>query len=351
MTHEAAGDETAVGPCADETATWDGDGAAGDETAVVPPPTEAAPELAWSYEEPATEMLPRPWRSTWVIAGAGVTCAVVIAVVVAAVGYALVKQQHGASQPPSLSMQAAPTQTAARAPAPTEPADPYGYVAAAVSPRALAIHSARHGGTSVTDTPEHAHQIALSECRDATGNDDCVLVNEGMYHGCVAIAVAADGRWAGGTGTDADAASADALRRLGPPGWHVWEQCSNPPGVLPAGDLPPVPQAAAPLPPPPPSTVTVQAAPSPAPSTAAPLPRDADRIFREGVAGIPGLRIINWDIAEAGARSICGGFANGMSRAQVVDEVQRNDPTFTPAQTSGMVNVALAAYCPQYEGN
>lgn len=97
----------------------------------------------------------------------------------------------------------------------------------------------------------------------------------------------------------------------------------------------------------PPATATVQAAPT----AAAPPPRDADRIFREGVAGIPDLRIVNWDVAEAGARSVCAGFAHGMTRAQVADEVQRNDPTFTPAQTSGMVNVALAAYCPQYEGN
>ncbi|WP_084037689.1 DUF732 domain-containing protein [Mycobacterium avium] len=81
------------------------------------------------------------------------------------------------------------------------------------------------------------------------------------------------------------------------------------------------------------------------------MPRDSDRIFREGVSGIPGMHIVNWDVAEAGARSICGGFAHGMTRAQVVDEVQRNDPTFTTWQTSGMVNVALAAYCPQYEGN
>ncbi|MDV3216923.1 DUF732 domain-containing protein [Mycobacterium avium] len=100
----------------------------------------------------------------------------------------------------------------------------------------------------------------------------------------------------------------------------------------------------------PPTTVTVQAAPPPAP-TVAPVPRDSDRIFREGVSGIPGMHIVNWDVAEAGARSICGGFAHGMTRAQVVDEVQRNDPTFTTWQTSGMVNVALAAYCPQYEGN
>lgn len=112
---------------------------------------------------------------------------------------------------------------------------------------------------------------------------------------------------------------------------------------LPAPAAPPTVTVTAP--PPSPPTVTVQAAP-----TLAPPPADADRIFREGVAGIPGLHVVNWDVAEAGARSICGGFARGMTRAQIIDEVQRDDPTFTPWQTSGMVNVALAAYCPQYEG-
>ncbi|ORV61491.1 hypothetical protein AWC03_09855 [Mycobacterium europaeum] len=136
----------------------------------------------------------------------------------------------------------------------------------------------------------------------------------------------------------------------------------GPVATKPAAALPPIatsppvvdtPAAAPPtvtVTPAPPVTVTVQAPPPPAPAQA-PAPRDADQIFREGVSGIPGIRIINWDVAEAGARSICGGFAHGMSRSQVVDEVQRNDPTFTPWQTSGMVNVALAAYCPQYEGN
>lgn len=126
---------------------------------------------------------------------------------------------------------------------------------------------------------------------------------------------------------------------------------TTPVAATPPLDVPPVaaPPPTVTVPPPPPSTVTVQAAPAPAPPAAP--PRDADQVFREGVSGIPGIRIINWDVAEAGARSICGGFAHGMSRAQVIDSVQRNDPTFTPWQTSGMVNVALAAYCPQYEGN
>ncbi|ORV92823.1 hypothetical protein AWC11_07430 [Mycobacterium interjectum] len=137
------------------------------------------------------------------------------------------------------------------------------------------------------------------------------------------------------------------------------------PGPLPAASLPPI---APPSPdlkildpapaaeptvtvtPAPPSTVTVEAAPPPAP-TVAPPPADADRIFREGASGIPQLRIVNWDVAEAGARGICGGFAKGMTRAQILDEVQRNDPTFLPWQSSAIINVSLAAYCPQYEGN
>ncbi len=47
-----------------------------DATTVVPPPTEAAPELAWSQEVPETAPLIRPWRSVWVLAGVGVLCAV-----------------------------------------------------------------------------------------------------------------------------------------------------------------------------------------------------------------------------------------------------------------------------------
>lgn len=350
-TRRVVSDETEAAEAAavDESVASTSHGAGGDETEVVAPLTQPAPDLAWSHDEPETEVMAQPWRSAWGVAAVVFACLVVIAVVVAAVGYALVHTGHASSQASAPSTYAAPIQTPAPAAAPT-PADPYGYVALAVSPRALTSHAARHGGTAVTDTPEHAHQIALTECRDATGNDDCVLVNDGMYHGCVGIAVAADGRWAGATGVDADSARAEATRKLGLPVWHGWEQCSNPPGVLGAGDVPSSPAAAAPLPPPPPSTVTVQAAPPPAP-TAAPPPRDADRIFREGVAGIPDMHIVNWDVAEAGARSICGGFAKGMTRAQVVDEVQRNDPTFLPWQTSGMVNVALAAYCPQYEGD
>lgn len=328
-------DGTTAGPC-------------NDETEVVAPVTEAAPDLAWSHEEPATEMLARPWRSAWVIAGVGVACAVVIALVVVGVGMAV----HHDREPVHPQAGPAPTQAA-----PAKPSDDSEYVATAISPRALQRKSLHGGGfgAGAGGTQQEADNVALAECR---GNpdyaDNCVLVNGGMYHGCISVAVDTDWQtWNVGTGDDAATSESEALRRLAVPGHVVSVQCSDPPGWLTSPPPAPpssVPQAVAPLPPPAPSTVTVQAAPPSAPA-AAPRPRDADRIFREGVSGIPDMHIVNWDVAEAGARSICGGFAKGMTRAQVVDEVQRNDPTFLPWQTSGMVNVALAAYCPQYEGN
>lgn len=326
----------------DETIAGTSHGAAADETEILPDPTEAAPELAWSHEEPATEMLSRPWRSAWVIAGVGVACAVVIALVVVGIGIAA----HHDRTPPTTT-QAAPMSTPTTKPKP--PVDDDEYVAIAISPASIQgpFHS---GGFGTAGSQDRADQIALSECRARSGHDDCLLVNSGMYHGCIAYAVDGSQKtWASGSGADPSDAIANATSRLGLPASGSGVQCSDPPGILKAPPTPSTPQAVAPLPPPAPATVTVQAAP-PAP-TAAPAPRDADRIFHEGVAGIPGMHIVNWDVAEAGARSICGGFTKGMTRAQIVDEVQRNDPTFTPAQTSGMVNVALAAYCPQYEGN
>jgi hypothetical protein len=69
-------------------------GAADDATTVVPPPTEAAYLHAWSYEEPATVVLPRPWRSVWVIAGIGLLCGVVVAFAIFGV-VALVSDRNG----------------------------------------------------------------------------------------------------------------------------------------------------------------------------------------------------------------------------------------------------------------
>lgn len=207
-----------------------------DATSIVPPPTQAAPELAWSLEEPSAEMPTQPWRSAWVMAAGVLACAAVIAVVVTIVGL-VIDDRHDGDVPQLPATDATPQ--LAPAPAPLIPAP-----------------------------------------------------------------------------TPAPPTSA---------------QPENPPA--------------------PPPTVTITQTPAGAAQPpAAASPPDADEVFRQGVLGIPGMRIVNWDVAEAGARSICGGFAHGMTRAQIIDEVQRDDPTFTPWQTSGMVNVALAAYCPQYEG-
>ncbi len=69
-------------------------GAADDVTIVVPPPTEAASPHAWSDEEPATVVLPRPWRSVWVMAGIGLLCGVVVAFAIFGV-VALVSDGNG----------------------------------------------------------------------------------------------------------------------------------------------------------------------------------------------------------------------------------------------------------------
>lgn len=73
-----------------------------------------------------------------------------------------------------------------------------------------------------------------------------------------------------------------------------------------------------------------------------------DQVFRSLVLQIPGLHVIDWNVAEAGARSMCAGLAEGMPWAQVVAEVQRDNPTFTPAQSAALVDASVAAYCPQY---
>lgn len=332
-------------PDPDETVT--AAGACEDVTEVVPPTTEAAPELAWSHEEPVTEALSRPWRWVWAIAGVGVLCAVVAAVVIGAVGL-------GARR-------AAPSHTRAEAGAPPvstplsarPPLNDSEYVATAISPRALRTGSLKVGGFGAGDgaTQSQADQVALAECRsNPTYADTCVLVNAGMFHGCISVAANSTSlTWTAGTGADPDAADADALRKLTVPGLVVSVQCSNPPGWLtpespPASPPPPAAQAA-PSPPPPPPTPAAAPAPTATPKASAPNP---DTVFRSLVRTIPGMTVVDWGITEAGAHRVCGYLASGHSRDAAVQQVLANDSTFTPWQASAMVNASTTAYCPQF---
>lgn len=135
-----------------------------------------------------------------------------------------------------------------------------------------------------------------------------------------------------------------------------------PPSVIPAAALPSA--AAGPttvtITPTPPATVTVTATPPPTPLPAAAPPRppepptptapeavpDADRVFRNLVLQIPGMTVTNWGIAQTGAHNICGYLRQGHSRAEAVQQVADNDPTFTPWQASAMVDASTTAYCP-----
>jgi hypothetical protein len=94
-------------------------------------------------------------------------------------------------------------------------------------------------------------------------------------------------------------------------------------------------------------TETPQAAAQPAPKASTP---DADQVFRNFVLQIPGMRVVNWGIAQAGAHNICAYLGQGHSHDDAAQQVLQNDPTFTPWQASAMVNASTAAYCPQLGG-
>jgi hypothetical protein len=69
-----------------------------DETTVVPP-AAAAPELAWSHEEPTTEPLRQSWRLTWGRAGVLLACTGVVALAIGFAGWAMVRMHDDAAVP------------------------------------------------------------------------------------------------------------------------------------------------------------------------------------------------------------------------------------------------------------
>lgn len=248
---DAKGRPVAAG-ASSETQTAVAQNAGDDETALVPHATAAVPEHAWSEYEPGSEVESRPWRSVWVMAGVGLVCAVVVAFAIFGV-HAMLRGNRSAPQanpyPPTHSSAPAPARTAAPGP-PTPVAarpDDDEFVALALSPRSIGGIGGSHvGGFGTSGTQAHANEIALSECRAGTGNDDCITVTAGMFHGCVSWAVDTVSReWSGGTGADAATARAAALARLGNPAAWTFVQCSDPPGQIrsPAAATPPAAKA------------------------------------------------------------------------------------------------------------
>jgi hypothetical protein len=317
-----------------DTAAGTSHGAGDAETELVPPAIAEAPGHAWSNEEPVTEALSRPWRSVWALAGIGLLCAVIVAFAIFGV-VAMVRESHrggsrtaptttpGNSVPAPAAAASSPT-----APAPPQPARPDDdeYVAMAISP--AAINTPHTGGFGTAGTQDEANRIALSECRAGTGNDDCLPVNAGMYHGCVSFAIAHSRReWAGGSGADSDAARADARRRL-PDADFVGVQCSDPPGIIRATESPTAP--------PPPAAALAPTGPS------------NDKQF---IAMIHerGITTTNGSDAEIrAAHTTCGLMDQGQIVAQIVPEVQAQNPGMTAYGAQSFVDSAIAIYCPQY---
>jgi hypothetical protein len=329
-----------------ETAAGTSHGAGDAETELVPPATAADPAHAWSREDPVTEALSRPWRSVWAIASIGLLCAVIVAFAISGV-VALMRENHGATQPSPTT----PTQSAS-APPPGSPGTPQAaradddeFVALAISPHA--IGTLHLGGFGTSGIQDRANQIALSECRAGTGNDDCLLVNAGMFHGCVSYAIDTSQRtWASGSGVDSDSARANAVSRLGTPASSAFAQCSDPPGIIQAGS-----PAAAPSSPPAAPSVA-QAAPLPPPSAppaADPGPSAADDAF---LAALRRAKINVSDTSEAifGAHWVCGEMRDGYSHADVITAVKGRNPSLTDLGAIDFVADSVIYYCPQFKG-
>lgn len=82
-----------------ETIAGASHGAGEAPTEFVPPPTEAARELAWSAEEPATQPLRQSWGLTWGRAAVLIACTGVVALAVVFASWALMHDDAAPPQP------------------------------------------------------------------------------------------------------------------------------------------------------------------------------------------------------------------------------------------------------------
>lgn len=202
----------------------------GEPTTVHETAPAVAAALAYSDERATDDLANRyGWRPVWIRA-AGVL-AVAAAVAVAIVAVWTTQRVHPAPAPNRPTAIPAPVPMSPTA-SPKPSVDDDEYVAIALSPSAIG-NSHHLSGYGTSGSQDEANRIALSECRAVSGNDDCLLANAGMHHGCVAYASDDSAhRWTSGSGADLAAARDDALRRLGVPESAAGVQCSNPPGII-----------------------------------------------------------------------------------------------------------------------
>jgi serine/threonine-protein kinase len=116
--------------------------------------------------------------------------------------------------------------------------------------------------------------------------------------------------------------------------------------------------ASAPAPvPPPPTTVTVTQTPEPSAQVDPTAPRQAARSdadlrflrFLNLVSAIPVL-ITDPAVLTAGGRSICVDLQNDRYTPSQIAAANVGTNGMTYAQTGGIVNAAITAYCPGYQG-
>ncbi|MGV0066274.1 DUF4189 domain-containing protein [Mycobacterium colombiense] len=96
------------------------------------------------------------------------------------------------------------------------------YVAIAVSPGAKQKSGFPGSGQSAS----YATGIALSECRERTGADDCTVVETNL-NGCVSLAIDPNGGFASGKGPDLESARTDARAKLPSSYWTSEGPCSS----------------------------------------------------------------------------------------------------------------------------
>lgn len=202
------------------------------ETQIVEPVDYPETPTAWSQEGPTELIERRTWPEAWgratVIAAISVGIAVVVAAVVvlatrggtSSTPAAPAATMPAAALPPIQSAPVEPPAATAPVAAPPEVDE---WVAGAISQLAVTRYANGDAGASVAGlfkapTQRGAIKGAMQLCAKYTGNTDCGLLNQGVYHGCVAYMTdRKTASYAAGSGNNERAAIMSATVALGAP--------------------------------------------------------------------------------------------------------------------------------------
>lgn len=141
----------------------------------------AASDLAWSQEDPETVSLNRPWRSAWILAGVGVVCAAVAAVVIAGLGLPGNSGAREESPRPGNAEVTTPPSSAASAGPSSSPGAPLSFVPAA--PEQLADAATAAGELATLAIKGRAPKTGYDRALFGDAWTDDVTVTDG-HNGC-----------------------------------------------------------------------------------------------------------------------------------------------------------------------